>query len=243
MGQPPGQGRTVMRQALRCGVVLPAALLVLSGCATKGWVKEQMGQQRTEVDQRIGQVDTRVGEGNQRLGSVEARVTEQGQAVQGMGTRMNTLETSVGDASSTARNADERANGAMARANEVDSRLTRLWSKRDQRTLVDTVEVRFAFGRADLADNAQTALVGLAKEMIENPQMTVELEGYTDPSGSLDYNLALSQRRVDAVRRFLVQRGVEQRRILAAGLGPLADKSMPADQKRRVVAKVTTPAE
>ena len=131
----------------------------------------------------------------------------------------------------------------MARANEVDSRLTRLWNNRDARNLVETVEVRFGFGRADLGDAAQTALVGLAREMKENPRLAVELEGYTDPSGSLDYNIALSQRRVEAVRRFLVQQGVDLRRIQAAGLGPVADSKLPADQKRRVVVKLTTPVE
>jgi outer membrane protein OmpA-like peptidoglycan-associated protein len=232
-----------MRQALRCGAILPAALLVLSGCATRGWVQDQMGQQRSEMDQRITTVETKVGDDGRRIGTVEGRVTEQGQTVQGMGTRMGTLETSVGDAATAARGAGDRADSALARANEVDGRLTRLWNSRDQRTLVDTMEVRFAVGRADLGDAAQTVLVGLAREMKENPRLALELEGYTDSSGSLDQNLALSQRRVEAVRRFLVQRGVDLRRIQAAGLGPVTDNSLPADQKRRVIARLTTPVE
>src|SRR5262245_26622830 len=120
-------------------LLLSAALLVSTGCATRGWVKERMGEQKTETDQRIatvetkvGQVDAKVGEEGQRIGGVEARVTEQGQAVQGMGTRMGTFETSV-------KGANERADGAMARANEVDGRVTRLWNNRDARTLVETV--------------------------------------------------------------------------------------------------------
>jgi len=236
-----------MRDVLQFGLILPAALLVLSGCATKGWVQERLGQQKTEVDQRIGtvetkvgQVDTKVTEDGQRIGSVEARVTEQGQT---MGTRMGTIETSVGDTRNLATGAGARADGAMARANEVDGRLTRLWNNRDARNLVETVEVRFGFGKADLGDGAQTALVGLAREMKENPRLAVELEGYTDSTGSLDYNLALSQRRVETVRRFLVQQGVDLRRILAAGLGPIADRALPAEQKRRVTVKLTTPVE
>ena len=191
----------------------------------------------------MGQVDTKVGEDARRIGTVEARVTEQGQTVQGMGTRMGSLESSVGDASTLAKGAGERADGALARANEVDGRLTRLWNNRDARNLVETVEVRFGVAKAELGDGAQTALVGLAREMKENPRLAVELEGYTDPSGSLDYNLALSQRRVEAVRRFLVQQGVDLRRIQAAGLGPIADSKLPADQKRRVTVKLTTPVE
>jgi outer membrane protein OmpA-like peptidoglycan-associated protein len=232
-----------MHRDLRFGLILPAVLLVLSGCATKGWVKEQMSQQQTQVDQRFATVETKVSEDGQRIGGVEARVTEQGQAVQGMGTRMGTFETSVSEANNAARGAGERADGAMTRANEVDGRLTRLWNSRDQRNLVETVEIRFPFAKAELSDAALTALVGLTKDMKENPRLGVELEGYTDSSGSLDYNLALSQRRVDAVRRFLVQQGIELRRINAAGLGPIADRTLPAEEKRRVTVRLTTPIE
>lgn len=232
-----------MYQHVRFGLILPAALLALSGCATKGWVNEQLGQQKTQVDQRLATVQTKVDEDSQRIGGVEARVTEQGQAVQGMSTRMGGLETSAGEATSVARGAAERADGAMARANEVDGRLTRLWNSRDQRNLVETIEIRFGFAKADLSDAAETALVGLVKDMKENPRLAVELEGYTDSSGPLEYNLALSQRRVEAVRRFLVQRGVELRRILAAGLGPIADRNLPAEQKRRVTVRLTTPVD
>jgi outer membrane protein OmpA-like peptidoglycan-associated protein len=239
-----------MRDLLRFGVILPVSLIVVSGCATRGWVRETLGKQQAETDQRFGQVDTKIGEDGQRLGTVEARVTEQGKTVEGMGTRVNAVEGSVGQAANMAKSAGERADsamnradGAMTRANEVDSRVTRLWNNRDARNLVETVDVRFAFGKAELTDAAQTALVGLAKEMAENPRLTVELEGYTDSAGSLDYNLTLSQRRVESVRRFLVQRGVELRRIQAAGIGPIADRSLPADQKRRVTVKLTTPVE
>ena len=45
------------------------------------------------------------------------------------------------------------------------------------------------------------------------------------------------------MRRFLVQQGVDLRRIQAAGLGPIADSKLPADQKRRVTVKLTTPVE
>jgi hypothetical protein len=48
---------------------------------------------------------------------------------------------------------------------------------------------------------------------------------------------------VEAVRRFLVQRGIELRRINAAGLGPIVDSGLAADQKRRVTVRLTTPVE
>ena len=65
-----------------------------------------------------------------------------------------------------------------------------------------------------------------------------ELGGFTDPKGSRDYNYQLSQRRVEAVRRFLIEQGVEITRILSVGLGPLADRNVPDDKKRRVTVRL-----
>ena len=239
-----------MRYSFPIALLVPAALLAGSGCATKDFVKETTAKQRAEVDQRIDKVEGQVTEGAQRVGTVETRVTEQGQRVEAVGARVGTLEGSVGEVGNVARGSQERANsamakadGAMTKADEVDGRLTRLWNNRNARNLVETAEVRFAFGKADLNDGAQTSLLGLVKEMKENPRLTVELEGYTDSVGPVDYNVALSQRRVDAVRRFLVQQGIEQTRIRAIGLGPMADRSLPADQKRRVTVKLIALAE
>jgi len=53
-----------------------------------------------------------------------------------------------------------------------------------------------------------------------NPTLVVELGGYTDPKGTVDYNYGLSQRRVEAVRRFLVEKGIPLSRVQAVGLGP-----------------------
>ena len=70
--------------------------------------------------------------------------------------------------------------------------------------------------------------------MKENVRLTVDLQGYADPVGTYAYNVGLSQRRVEAVRRFLVEKGVELPRIHLVGLGPITEKGTPNDQKRRV---------
>jgi OOP family OmpA-OmpF porin len=74
--------------------------------------------------------------------------------------------------------------------------------------------------------------------MEANPSLTVELGGYTDPRGSLDYNYALSQRRVDAVRRFLMEKGIQLGRIQSASLGPIAGSDVPDAKKRRVTLRL-----
>jgi outer membrane protein OmpA-like peptidoglycan-associated protein len=224
-----------MRQVVGTAVVVPAMLILVSGCATRGWVREELGKRDTEIGQRIVKVNERVGEETQRVSArvekVEGRVGEDGQ-------RLGTLETSVTSVSEAVRDARESARAAMAKAEGVDSRLTRLWANRYSPKVVDTIQVQFGFDRAELDDGAQTALLDVAKELQANPSLVVELTGYTDMRGPREYNYALSQRRVESVRRFLVEKGVQLGRIQAVGLGALPDRSTPDIQKRRVTAKL-----
>jgi len=220
-------------------------LIVATGCATKGWVREEMGKQEAQVGQRIGQVDERIGTEakrvdtvDRRIDTVEGRVSQEAQKTDGMGVRVGTLETSITSTSEAARGAQERADAAMAKAEGVDSRLTKLWNNRFNAKVVETVNVQFGFNRSELDDGAQTTLLGLVKEMQANPGLTVELAGYTDTKGARDYNYNLSHRRVESVRRFLVERGVQIGRIQAVGLGALSDRATPEAQKRRVAAKL-----
>ena len=235
-----------MRHVSRTGVLVSATLLIVAtGCATKGWVREEMGKQEAQVGQRIGQVDERIGTEakrvdavDKRVDTVEGRVSQEAQKTDGMGVRVGTLETSITSTSEAVRGARERADAAMAKAEGVDSRLTKLWNNRFNAKVVETVNVQFGFNRSELDDGAQTTLLGLVKEMQANPGLTVELMGYTDMKGARDYNYNLSQRRVESVRRFLVERGVQIGRIQAVGLGALSDRATPEAQKRRVAAKL-----
>ena len=223
--------------------LLPALLVVVaSGCATKGWVREELSRQQAEMGQRIGQVDERVGSEAQRVDKrvdvVEGRVNEEAQKAQSTGTRVNTLESTITSTSEAVRATQERADAALAKAEGVDTRLTRLWNNRYNTKNVDTINVQFGFDRSELDDGAQTTLLGLVRELQTNPGLTVELVGYTDMKGNRDYNYTLSQRRVDAVRRFLVEKGVQVARIQAVGLGAINDRGTPEAQKRRVSAKL-----
>jgi OOP family OmpA-OmpF porin len=206
-----------MRNVMKIGVLLPVAVLLVSGCATKGFVRDMFAKKDVEVDQRFVKVE----------GQVEGVNTE----VKGVTTQVKSLEGAVADART-------RADAAMTKAEGVDTRLSRLWSNRYNQKTADTLEVYFGFDKAELTDGAQTALLGVIKELQGNPTLVVELGGYTDPKGTVDYNYGLSQRRVEAVRRFLVEKGVPLSRVQAVGLGPITAKETPDDNKRRVTVKL-----
>ena len=210
-----------MHSAWKVGLVLPAVALMVSGCvATRNWVTETVNKKEVEIDQKIGGVDS--------------KVAAQSQRVDGVDTRLKTAEGGLVETGQVAKGARERADGAFSKADEVDGRLTRLWSNRNVRDLVEAQQILFGFDKWELNDNAQTSLLSLVKEMKENVRLTVDLQGYADPVGTYAYNVGLSQRRVEAVRRFLVEKGIELPRIHLVGLGPITEKGTPNDQKRRV---------
>jgi OOP family OmpA-OmpF porin len=106
---------------------------------------------------------------------------------------------------------------------------------------VETLHVPLGLDRADLSDEAQTALAALIKELADNHELTVDLEGYTDASGPAVHNERLSERRVGAVRRFLVQHGVDLARINWIGMGELSEGDRA--KNRRVTVRMMLPGD
>jgi len=213
----PDAEEVAMRQHWTCAILLPAAVLLTTGCATRSWVRELVNKQEAEIDQRFG--------------GVEKRLADDAQQIEGMSSRLQTVEGSLTQTGQLARS-------AQAQAEEAAGRLSRLWGNRNKRDLVETLEVRFGFDRWDLDDAAQTSLASLAKELQANPRLSVDLEGYADPTGTYEYNVGLSQRRVETVRRYLVEKGVELPRISSVGLGPLMTAGLPDEKKRRVTVRL-----
>jgi outer membrane protein OmpA-like peptidoglycan-associated protein len=163
--------------------------------------------------------------------SVEDRLEQMNQ-------RLNQVDERVEGLAGSVSNAQKRADEASKKAETVDGRLTRLWKNRFNQSTASSLEVYFSPDSIELTDAAQTALVSVAKEMEEHPTLTVELGGYTDPRGATDYNYGLSQRRVDAVRKFLMDKGIQLARIQSASLGPITNSDIPDAKKRRVTLKL-----
>jgi len=83
--------------------------------------------------------------------------------------------------------------------------------------------IHFDFDKAEIKPESEKQLTEMAKYLKTNPDVRTFVLGHTDNKGKVDYNLALSQRRAEAVAKALVSRhGVDARRIVARGLGPLA---------------------
>lgn len=103
--------------------------------------------------------------------------------------------------------------------------------------------VLFRTGSDKLTNDSYSVLDELVDVMKKNPELRLTIDGYTDNTGTPQINLALSQKRADAVKKYLVQKGVDTARIKAVGHGqenPVADNSTEEgrSKNRRVEMKV-----
>jgi OmpA-OmpF porin, OOP family len=117
----------------------------------------------------------------------------------------------------------------------------------DCHIIQQTVVVRavdFEFNSTRLTAPAQQTLDEVATALAAQPELRVEIQGYTDSVGGDDYNLRLSQRRADAVKFYLVSKGANGSALSARGYGkanPLVsnDTAENRAKNRRVAFEVT----
>lgn len=105
--------------------------------------------------------------------------------------------------------------------------------------VVNMADVLFQTGKYELNSEAQLKLAKLCGIIQAHPGLNLNIEGYTDTTGTADFNMTLSQQRADTVRQFLIAQGLSPDSITSKGLGeadPIADNSSPAGRKlnRRV---------
>jgi outer membrane protein OmpA-like peptidoglycan-associated protein len=80
--------------------------------------------------------------------------------------------------------------------------------------------VNFATGKSELTPESQAILDGVAESLVANEEIKVQVGGHTDNTGSAAVNKRLSAARAEAVRQYLITKGVATDRLTAAGFGP-----------------------
>ncbi|KPL69012.1 membrane protein [Erythrobacter sp. SG61-1L] len=104
--------------------------------------------------------------------------------------------------------------------------------------------VTFDVDSSTVKPEFQRTLDTIANSLVTYPNSLIDVMGHTDSTGSDEYNLALSQRRANAVADYLVMRGVSRARVATIGYGeryPVADNNTEYGraQNRRVELKIT----
>jgi peptidoglycan-associated lipoprotein len=79
--------------------------------------------------------------------------------------------------------------------------------------------IYFAFDQSTLSAEGKATAEAIARLMQETPEMTVRIEGHADERGTNEYNLALGERRAQAVQQYLASYGIDAGRVSVLSYG------------------------
>jgi outer membrane protein OmpA-like peptidoglycan-associated protein len=209
-------------------VLLLASLLTLcgSGCATKKYARTRINERVAPLEQRTGELEETSRRNSQDIGRLD-------QSIQDVRGRTERAQTQADSALAKAEQANSRADSAEHSVNDLRNNL-------DRYSLQSTVTVNFNFDSYALTPEAGAQLDQLAAQLKGRSDYILEIAGFADYIGSVAYNNQLTERRAEAVRRYLAEQyGIPVFRTHDLGFGksrPVADNSSRAGraQNRRV---------
>jgi OmpA-OmpF porin, OOP family len=197
------------------GICLAISMAMLGGCATKKYVAQTVDP----VGAKVNQVDQNNQKTQKQLDEAEPKI-------------------SAADEKATA--ADARATDALGRADaaskksdqvrdQLRSELNDRIADLDDYKAGNPVTVLFKVNSATLSDDAKQQLDQMSQSVSGTKRYFIAIQGFTDKTGSEEYNLALSRRRAEAVQTYLVgQHNVPVYRIQIVGLG----KDKPVNEQK-----------
>jgi len=136
--------------------------------------------------------------------------------------------------------AEQKSAEAQQKAEELARQLAELQAKPTERGMVLTMgDVLFDYDKADVKAGGMRIISKLARFLEKYPERKIQIEGHTDSTGSDAYNLRLSERRAEAVKRALMYEGIKRDRMTTVGYGeafPIASNATSSgrQQNRRV---------
>lgn len=217
----------MLRRVLMVVPVVAIAVAGSTACATKKFVRTQVGEVNdkvttlsTTVEQNQQRTDSRIAEVDSKVGAVDQKAT------------------AAGSAATEARTAAE---GAAAKADAADKAMRKLVYE----VTLSEAQGNFRFNRAELPDNAKAALDKMVADLTSDPKAVYfEIEGHTDAVGGKGYNDGLGLRRAEAVKEYLyAQHQVPLHKMNVISYGeakPIASNSNRSGraENRRVVIRV-----
>ena len=223
-----------MRKSLITATLLAVTVAVAPACATKKFVRTEVGNVNDKVDTLSGTLEEtqeRTRENAERIGGVDGKA-----------------EAAARSATAAAAAAD----AAAAAAREGDTRLgTRIDGVvAETRRLIFEVTLsedqgNFAFGKSDLPETATARLDQMVTDLKADPKtIFIEIEGHTDNVGPEEVNQRLGLERAESVKRYLYENHrVPLHKISVISYGeekPVApnDNRDSRAQNRRVVVRV-----
>jgi len=155
-----------------------------------------------EADMRVARaVESRAAPLEERASTTESKLSQVEANAQRLSGQLEELAAVSNAARGGAKAAQATADAAVAGVNATNERISAL----DDYTPQDTAAVNFKTGSAMLSPDAKSALDGIASKAMNAKGYVLEVSGYADSRGSINLNRQLSQRRADAVIRYLVE--------------------------------------
>jgi peptidoglycan-associated lipoprotein len=118
----------------------------------------------------------------------------------------------------TTRPSEEMTGGAAQRM-EMEQPQEKVHPLDDPNSLLATRTIYFNFDQYDIKDEFRNVLTAHAEYLASNPTATVTIEGHTDERGTREYNIALGDKRANAVRQILILQGASASQISTISYG------------------------
>ncbi len=149
--------------------------------------------------------------------AVETAALKQSQQVVGSA-RAQSAEALLGAQTARTQQAQIRADMLQHQTDELRQQLN---AKQTEKGMVLTLgnDILFDIGKSDLKSGAYPTLAKVASFLRQNPDRSLQVQGFTDSTGSAAFNQTLSQARADSVRGAITQNGVDFSRIQTQGMG------------------------
>jgi outer membrane protein OmpA-like peptidoglycan-associated protein len=233
-----------------------ALSLLGTGCATKNYVAKSIApvEQRvtgvegknTEQDTKIAANATQIDSVDKDLSRTKEHLTDTDAKVSAAAAAAAAADAKAAAAANAAMTADSKGQkgietGTMA-AKSVDTLREDVRNGKFKMTKSDTV--LFGFNRKNLSDEAKAQLDTFVQSLDGLSRYIVEIQGFTDKTGSPVYNDMLSQERAEAVARYLATHKVPLRNITMMGTGVAEGEQKTRDERaqgRKVDVRIYVP--
>lgn len=185
-----------MKKALVAMAITAFAVAGTSACATKGFVRTQVGQVNTKVD-TLGQS---LEETQQRTSANEAAIKTVDTRAGAAQTAADAAGSAAAGANSAAGQANQAASAAGQRAQAVEARVNRVIYE----VVLNESQGNFTFGGTTLPDAAKARIDALVGQIKADPKGAYfEIEGHTDNVGGPEINKRIGMDRAESVKEYL----------------------------------------
>jgi peptidoglycan-associated lipoprotein len=174
-------------------LVIPIVMLGAgsTACATKKFVRGEVGQVNTKVEG----LSTQLEETQERTRKNEARIGE-----------VDSKAEQAGQSASAAQQAADAAKSEAAKAGDRAAAVEAASRRLVYEVVLSEDQGNFRFGKTELPDEAKQRIDQMITELKADPKgVFIEIEGHTDNVGSKEYNETLGAERAETVKRYLYE--------------------------------------